>query len=158
MHRFGPFTPRVIDTCAAAISVIIIGAKNGLTLSGPFSIINLVCSNRVVRPPIPLPITIPILSWLVVLILIIENLLAVAPHRVLQLLEGGEVVLIRDGVVDHAALRRVNLHESELKSRLRSKGIRSFSQVGVAYLEMDGSISVLRRKRNGKGPKDKVSY
>ncbi len=64
MHMFGPLTPSAIDTWAAAISDIIIGARNGLTLSGPFSSSILACSNSVVRPPIPLPIKTPISSWL----------------------------------------------------------------------------------------------
>ena len=62
VQRFGPLTPSAIDIWAAAISAIIIGARKGLTLSGPFSSSTLTCSNRVVSPPIPLPTMTPILS------------------------------------------------------------------------------------------------
>lgn len=86
------------------------------------------------------------IATLVILILIIENLLARAPTRVIKLVEGSEVVLIKDGVVDFEALHRVNLHEEELKSRLRTKNIRSYAQVKIAYLEPDGSISVVRKR------------
>ena len=72
VQRLGPFIPSTMDAWAAAMSDIIIGARNGLTLSGPFSISILACSNRVVKPPIPLPTTIPMLSWLAELIWIPE--------------------------------------------------------------------------------------
>ena len=64
MQRFGPFSPRAIETCDEAISVIIMGTRNGCTLFGPWFSSTLICSKRVVRPPIPLPITTPMLSWL----------------------------------------------------------------------------------------------
>ena len=64
VHRFGPFNPSEIDTCEAAMSVIIIGTRKGLTLLGPFASSTFICSNRVVRPPIPLPRIMPISSWL----------------------------------------------------------------------------------------------
>src|ERR1039458_2256762 len=44
------------------------GGKNGLTRVGPFSKRILVCSNRVVSPPIPLPTTTAISCWFVSLI------------------------------------------------------------------------------------------
>ncbi|MBA7688823.1 hypothetical protein ES703_97312 [subsurface metagenome] len=68
MQRFGPFSPSAIDAWDAAMSVIIIGTRNGFTLFGPLSNSTLVCSKRVVKPPIPLPTTTPMLPWLLELI------------------------------------------------------------------------------------------
>ncbi len=64
MHMLGPLTPRAMDICAAAMSDIIIGARKGLTRSGPFSTRILACSKRVVRPPMPLPMKTPMSSQL----------------------------------------------------------------------------------------------
>ena len=68
VHRFSPLMPSVIDICAAAMSDIIMGARKGLTRLAPLSRNILVCSNRVVRPPIPLPTMTAMLLWLAELI------------------------------------------------------------------------------------------
>jgi len=97
---------------------------------------------------IPLVSSLTAIATLVILILAIENVLAIAPSKIVKLIEGVEVVLIKDGVVDNGALKRVNIHEDELKSRLRSRNIHHFSQVKIAYLEPDGSISIVRKRNN----------
>ena len=79
---------------------------------------------------IPLVSSLTAIATLVILILVIENILAIAPSKLVKLIEGVEVVLIKDGVVDYDALKRVNVHEDELKSRLRSKNIHHFNQKG----------------------------
>ena len=62
VQKLGPLSPSMMDTCAAAISAIIMGTVNGLSLSGPFSMRTLACSKRVLRPPTPLPTITPMLS------------------------------------------------------------------------------------------------
>lgn len=105
---------------------------------------------------VPLINSVTAIATLVFLVLIIENLLPILPVKMLRVLEGGEVVLIQDGVVDLMALRKTNLHEEELKSRLRQKNIHHYSQVRVARLEPDGTISVTRVKNgNNKDHKKK---
>jgi uncharacterized membrane protein YcaP (DUF421 family) len=54
------------------------------------------------------------------------------------------VVLARDGIVDHDALRRVHLVEDELRFAVRRAGLPGLSAVGLAVLESNGSISVIR--------------
>ena len=64
VQKLGPRAPSVMDACAEAMLGIIIGMRKGLTLSAPLSSRTLVCSKRVVRPPMPLPIIMPMSSLL----------------------------------------------------------------------------------------------
>lgn len=62
------------------------------------------------------------------------------------IVEGEAVLLIRDGRVLVDALRRNNLPDSDLDEALRAEGVGDRSEVRRAYLETDGTISVIRRK------------
>jgi len=96
---------------------------------------------------VPLMSALIAISVVILLVLIIENFLAVAPARLLKIIEGHEEILIKDGQVDWDMLRKVNIHEEELKSMLREKGIYDFKEAGLVYLEPDGTISIKKRKK-----------
>ncbi|MEG3613951.1 DUF421 domain-containing protein [Isoptericola haloaureus] len=55
------------------------------------------------------------------------------------------VLLMADGTVLPAQLRRAHVTLSELRSTLRLAGVHRYDDVAVALLESTGSISVLRR-------------
>ena len=63
-------------------------------------------------------------------------------HRLVQ---PKELCLIRDGRVLYRNLRREMLTEDDLRSKLRTHGVEHFSEVRAAYMESDGTISVLKR-------------
>jgi uncharacterized membrane protein YcaP (DUF421 family) len=63
-------------------------------------------------------------------------------HRLVQ---PKELCLIRDGRVLHRNLRREMLTEDDLRSKLRTHGVEHFSEVRAAYMESDGTISLLKR-------------
>lgn len=54
--------------------------------------------------------------------------------------------LIRDGRIDRDALHKELLTEEELMSKLREKGIEDLAKVRRAYMESDGTVSVIERK------------
>lgn len=53
-------------------------------------------------------------------------------------------VVLADGVVDEDALRRVRLRPADLMVRLRQSGITRLSDVSLAIVERDGSLTVVR--------------
>lgn len=73
-----------------------------------------------------------------------------------RLTKGVDVQLIKDGEIDHAALRRKGLGEGDISSALRVAGYLDAGQISAAYLERNGDISVIPR-RNGAGDKDNSS-
>ena len=66
-----------------------------------------------------------------------------------KVIEGTETVLIRDGVVDWAAMKKEALTELELKSVLHKQGIDDVSAVAKCVLEPNGTFYVEAIKPSG---------
>jgi uncharacterized membrane protein YcaP (DUF421 family) len=64
-------------------------------------------------------------------------------NRIRHWLEGTPTLLVRHGKVEWLAMKRENLDSEDLMSALRSHGIQRVADVGLAVLELDGSISVI---------------
>jgi uncharacterized membrane protein YcaP (DUF421 family) len=60
-------------------------------------------------------------------------------------LEAPPMLLVRDGRILHRNMRHEFITEQELKSKLREKGVDDLSQVATAYMESDGTVSVIKR-------------
>lgn len=60
-------------------------------------------------------------------------------------LEAPPLLLIRDGQLLRRNLRHEFVTEDELKSKLRERGVKEYSEVAQAYMESDGSVSVLKK-------------
>jgi uncharacterized membrane protein YcaP (DUF421 family) len=67
-----------------------------------------------------------------------------------RVLEPGVLPLIREGRLLHRNLRREFVTVEELESQLRQHGIQDVAEVQAAYLESDGKISVLTRRRRSR--------
>lgn len=61
-----------------------------------------------------------------------------------RIVEGEPVLLLRNGKPLLQALRRNNVSESDLDEALRANGVAERGEVGLAFLETDGTISVIR--------------
>jgi uncharacterized membrane protein YcaP (DUF421 family) len=84
-----------------------------------------------------------------VTLLSLDKLLGIVSQRyprVRLLLEGEPRELIRDGVVDEAALRKEGIDDDDLARALRVHGLLDPSDVALAVLETDGTISVVPRR------------
>jgi uncharacterized membrane protein YcaP (DUF421 family) len=60
-----------------------------------------------------------------------------------RVLEGAPTLLVKDGRIMDAGLRREGLDRNEVESAIREHGIADESGVRAAYLEPDGTISVI---------------
>ena len=73
-----------------------------------------------------------------------------ARHRAARtLLEGRSELLIRNGEVDHDAIRKLEVNEADLKLAVRKAGFCRYEDVGFAVLELDGTISVMEMPAEG---------
>jgi uncharacterized membrane protein YcaP (DUF421 family) len=61
------------------------------------------------------------------------------------LLKGSATPLIRNGRLDHAALREAHMSEDDLDEDLRAEGVTSVKAVSEARLERSGRLSVVRK-------------
>lgn len=69
--------------------------------------------------------------------------LTVHSERISQLVKGRPMVVIREGRVDETVLRRVQMGRRDLEQKLRMQGYRRPEEVALAYVERNGSVSVL---------------
>lgn len=84
-----------------------------------------------------------ILAWNVLF-----DFLAYRFPRMRRLLQSQPLCLIRDGRVQHRNLRREFISEEELQAKLRTHGVQDYAEVQAAYMESDGSVSVIKRERS----------
>jgi uncharacterized membrane protein YcaP (DUF421 family) len=61
----------------------------------------------------------------------------------LQLIENEPILLMRDGVLDHAAMKKTRVTSADLYAKLREANVLELSQVRAVVLETTGDISVL---------------
>ncbi len=66
--------------------------------------------------------------------------------RLERLLDGTPRVLVRDGEVLEASLRRDRMTRSEIESEMRIAGIASMKDVAWAILEPQGKVSFIKRE------------
>jgi Predicted membrane protein len=60
-----------------------------------------------------------------------------------RLLQGEEIMLIYNGVVNRKNIRRARLSMEEIGEAVREHGVSGIGDVDLAVLEVDGNISVL---------------
>lgn len=67
-------------------------------------------------------------------------------RRIERLVDGQPEVLIRDGQLFKAVMRRAQLTEQELQAALRQAGCAEVEEVSLAILEVNGAISVIQQR------------
>ena len=78
--------------------------------------------------------------------------------RLRRLVEGSPTLLVFHGEVVASHLRREGLDEETLMAALRERGLADLSQVDMAVLEIDGSISVVPAGTETRRVKRPVRY
>jgi uncharacterized membrane protein YcaP (DUF421 family) len=61
-------------------------------------------------------------------------------------------LLVRHGRVNRRAMKREMITREELDGKLREQGVEDIAEVRIARLESDGTLSVFKRRDNGKSP------
>lgn len=64
-----------------------------------------------------------------------------------KVLQPPPLLLVDRGRVLHKHLRHEFVSEEELRAKLREQGVAEYAQVEKAYMENDGKVSVIKRKR-----------
>lgn len=61
-------------------------------------------------------------------------------------IKGHDTLIIKNGRIDHNALRAAHMSSDDLAEDLREKGVKSPSEVEEAHLERSGKLSVIKKK------------
>lgn len=114
------------------------------------SIVAGVCRNPLVRDAYSIPdgmaVVGVVLAWSYALDWLSYH--SAFAHR---LLHPEPVVLIREGTILHANLRRELMTERQLLSQLRQNGVNDPTQVAEAVMEGSGQVSVIRKRDDSPG-------
>ena len=102
-----------------------------------------------------LPITdpnIPVLHAIVPMIVLLSlevfsSYILLRAPKLKNFLSASPTILIKDGILDQAALLATRLSIEELMSEIRQQGYYSFACVWYAILEKDGKLTILPRAR-----------
>lgn len=93
--------------------------------------------------------------FILVILEIILSVSAMKSFSVRKLLSGQSVVIIKNGLIDEAAMRRVRMTMLDLIEQLRQNGIFNIDDVAYAILEVNGNLSILQKaSRLPATPKD----
>jgi uncharacterized membrane protein YcaP (DUF421 family) len=88
------------------------------------------------------------LAMLTVLQLLVASTTSRLPFT-RKVLTAEPTYLVRDGVLDEAAMRNERIAAAEVRQALRSSGAGSLQEVAAVILETDGTLSVITRSRAG---------
>ncbi len=61
------------------------------------------------------------------------------------IVKGRPILLVRDGEVNHGKMNRLGIGERDLAEAMRGSGVTHLRAIKEAYLERDGSISILKK-------------
>jgi uncharacterized membrane protein YcaP (DUF421 family) len=75
------------------------------------------------------------------------SLLAVQSHFLGGIIKGHATVIVRNGQVDHEAMRRCHLSNRDLEEEMRRHDVAELDQIAEARLERSGKISILTKSR-----------
>ncbi len=95
----------------------------------------------------------PLVNTLVTIFLLISleilfSVLSIKSRKIRNLLQGSPILVIREGKLIESQLRRIRYTVEDLTEALRLKDVFDISQVQFAYIETNGSISVLLKSES----------
>lgn len=81
--------------------------------------------------------------FMLVILEIVVSVLTLKSHLFRKLMSGKSVVIIKNGVIDQNALKKVRMTVLDLIEQLRGQQVFDISTIAFAVLEVNGNVSVL---------------
>lgn len=95
------------------------------------------------------PIINGVMAILILVVLeIFISVLALKSGRVRRLMNGQSVVIIKNGIIDQSAMKKVRMTVLDLIEQLRIQNVFDISTVAFAVLEVNGELSVLLKSEH----------
>ena len=144
----------IFRTLLVYIFLIIIMRLMGKRQIGELEVTDLVATlllSEIASLPITDP-NIPVLHAIIPMIVLLSlevfsSYILLRAPKLKKILSASPTILIKDGILDQAALVAVRLSIEELMSEIRQQGFCSIACVWYAILEKDGRLTILPRAR-----------
>lgn len=148
----GQVAARALLVYFATLTIVRMGKKRFLSRASAFDVIVVIfigsIASRAATGNAPL---VPALAGAAAVVAIhwLLSALALRWHAFGRIIKGGPRLLVRNGIVDEAALRAEHMTHHDLEENLRDKGVATTDDVGEAWIERSGSVSVIKTKGGG---------
>ena len=93
----------------------------------------------------PWPIWVGLVTWIVAVLA--TQIITVKWRYASKYIDGEPTVVIMNGMIMEAAMKKLRYRISDLTEQLRDKGVFDVSQVEFAVLEVSGKLSVLKKSQ-----------
>lgn len=141
---------RAVVVYVVLLVMVRVSGKRSVGQFTPFDMILLILlgnavQNSLIGADVSLAGGLLLAGTLIALNYLVGSLAARFP-RFHALVEGRPVQVITDGEVDHARLRREQFSDADIAEALRRNGVASRGQVRHAWIENDGTITMVMRR------------
>lgn len=85
-------------------------------------------------------------AFMLVALSALTSWLSVRSRRLDKLLQGHAILLVRDGKVNAAEMRKQRITDEDLRAKLHEHGLLNVRDVARAFVEADGTITIVKRK------------
>ncbi|HEY9093009.1 DUF421 domain-containing protein [Parasphingorhabdus sp.] len=154
-NAFGVLRVLMVGTLAYAILVMMlrISGKRTLASMNAFDFIVTVALGSTVATvllskDVPLAEGVASFVLLIALQFVVAQLTQHVPF-VEKLVKSEPRVLLRDGVIDHSALRDERVSQREVEAAVRKSGLGDLADVAAVVLETDGNFSIISNDKAG---------
>ena len=86
--------------------------------------------------------------FMLIILEIIMSVFCLKSLKFRKIMNGNSVVIIKNGVIDQSAMKKVRMTVLDLVEQLRVENVFDISTVAFAVLEVNGNLSVLLKKSN----------
>ena len=138
---------RTVILLVTVITALRIMGKRQIAQLQPAELVVTILLSQIAATPMQdndIPMVNTFISILVLVgIEIIISAVSIKNGKIRELLQGNSVILIRDGVIDQVAMKRLRYTLDDVLETLRQKDVFSVGDVQYAIAETNGNISVL---------------
>jgi uncharacterized membrane protein YcaP (DUF421 family) len=141
---------RVTIIYVACMVMLRVSGRREMSELGPMDLLTMLLLSETVSPALTggeesIPGGLVAAAMLMVLS-VATSWLAFRSRTADKLIQGDAVLLIRDGKVNGAVLRKFRITDEDLRVSLHQAGLLHTSDVARAFVEADGEITIIKRK------------
>ena len=141
---------RVVIIYAACMILLRVSGRREMSELGPMDLLAMLLLSETVSPALTAgddSVTGGLIAGTTLMLLCVgTSVLVFKSRRAERVLQGAAAVLIVDGAVRPAILRRYRISNDALQTALHQHGVLSVAEVARGFIEPDGEITIVKRK------------
>ncbi|MEJ7602696.1 MAG: YetF domain-containing protein [Kofleriaceae bacterium] len=141
---------RVTVVYVACMVLLRVSGRREMSELGPMDLLTMLLLSETISPALTggedsIPSGL-VAAGMLMLLSVLTSWLAFRSKRLDKILQGDAVLLVKDGKVNAAVLRKFRITDEDFRASLHQAGVMAASEVSRAFVEADGEITVIKRK------------